>query len=237
MKIFLLILINVSIFVMNGNCQDNNIYKDIIEIVKKERKSTSLPFEDYQKKLINYDKSKFDFTDRLDITVSFTNLITEVQIPKRVKYKKDTEATVTAILELGYFLGNNEPIFADEVYIGPHLYEILSRNPQFMKMGILNLIPIQIQKKVECYVGLILKDENEKKLFGNYIRKQFINEKEVLVRKPTKNEIDWYWTVISYDIEEPILVVEFKNRKFILNFRNNLLFYIDDISGLIWNYE
>jgi hypothetical protein len=218
--------------------QEKNKEEIIIQKVIDEQKSTSLPFDDYENDKIGYDQEELCLHSIVDTTVNFDNLISEVKIPRYVTYKKvDNAVTISAIISFELFLNRAEPIFDDKIFIGPHLFAILSKNEEFRKLGVLKIIPVQIMGKFECYISKIISDNSEKEKIGNYIRNQFSDEKDVNIRKPTINEISWYWTIINYDIEEPILIVELTDKKFLLNFHNNALFFIDDITGLNWNYE
>lgn len=59
--------------------------------------------------------------------------------------------------------------------------------------------------------------QEEAKVVWNLIRSEF-NGIPMRLRKATAIEISYYWTVISYDIDEPLIIAETPERKYILDF-------------------
>lgn len=52
-------------------------------------------------------------------------------------------------------------------------------------------------------------------------------------RKANESELKYYWSTISFDIEEPLLILETKNRIYILNFikKDLSLFWVDEFPS------
>ena len=72
------------------------------------------------------------------------------------------------------------------------------------------------------------------KKIWDHIRSE-VGGSEFKLRKLTFNEIDYYWTVISFDIEEPLLVVETNNHRYILNLspKDLKLLWLDEVPSTI----
>ena len=69
---------------------------------------------------------------------------------------------------------------------------------------------------------------------ANYFRYRIYKEGQVSIRAPKPNELDWYWTIIPYDLEDVIFVVETSQSQFFLEFNDGKMFYIDDWTYLNW---
>jgi hypothetical protein len=59
-------------------------------------------------------------------------------------------------------------------------------------------------------------DKDDFKKIWDQVRKDIKNS-DFIVRKATYSELQYYWAVISFDIEEPLLIVETSAHRFILN--------------------
>jgi len=57
---------------------------------------------------------------------------------------------------------------------------------------------------------------SDSKIIWDEFRKE-IGQQEYIIRKANENELIYYWSVISFDIEEPLLIVETKDHNYILN--------------------
>jgi len=64
--------------------------------------------------------------------------------------------------------------------------------------------------------GKMTQDVSDSKKAWKEVRNE-INGQAYIVRKLTERELQYYWAVISFDIDEPLLVVETKEHKYILN--------------------
>jgi hypothetical protein len=68
------------------------------------------------------------------------------------------------------------------------------------------------------------------------IRNEIIEDGVLTVRRPTVSEFDWYWTIISWDISEPVFVLETVDHSFFIDFGSlgPGMMYIDDMRDLEW---
>jgi hypothetical protein len=64
----------------------------------------------------------------------------------------------------------------------------------------------------------------------NELRKE-INGEKFIIRKLNERELQYYWAVISFDIDEPLLIVETSTHKYILNIlkKNLKLMWLDEV--------
>ena len=63
--------------------------------------------------------------------------------------------------------------------------------------------------------GKMSQDINDSKIIWNEFRKEITEN--YIIRKANEQELRYYWSVISFDIDEPLLIVETKNHNYILN--------------------
>lgn len=78
--------------------------------------------------------------------------------------------------------------------------------------------------------GKLTQDVNDTKKVWSALRKE-INGQPYIIRKLNEKELQYYWSVISFDIDEPLLVVETKDHKYILNIlKDDLkLMWLDEV--------
>jgi hypothetical protein len=100
-------------------------------------------------------------------------------------------------------------LFANVVVSGPTLYGVLKRQ-----------IPDAAQSGKRTYFMVPIKGQEPQKLEGRsygtaddifdfeVTLHAFCTIKPMKLRKPNRAEIDYYWALIPYDIEEPIYVAE-----------------------------
>ena len=70
----------------------------------------------------------------------------------------------------------------------------------------------------------------------NAIRNEIVEDGVMTVRRPTAAEIDWYWTIIPWDIHEPVFVLENTEHTFFIDYGilDSGMLYIDDMHNLDW---
>jgi hypothetical protein len=61
--------------------------------------------------------------------------------------------------------------------------------------------------------------------------RQEIGKRDFKLRKATKQELEYYWSVISFDIDEPLVIVETGKEKYILNIspKTMTLLWLDQV--------
>jgi hypothetical protein len=160
------------------------------------------------------------------------------EIPKGVVYKKtsDTNNQKAKDLIIQELSSNGTyKLFDSIVIIGPALWDRYAKikNIKAIKEGNISL-------KVASYDAATKKTINElvaAKLIqrkADYITiiKQLvkdINGKSLKFRKLSTLDLTYYWSVIFFDIEEPIFVIEANGKKFIVDIDNNKIKWIDEV--------
>jgi hypothetical protein len=111
-----------------------------------------------------------------------------------------------------------DDIFAKAVVCGPLLWELLKDQAgrelkESVPINFIMRIPRPVTKEGRNFIK-----SEQKQSFWNYFMEQVKGSSSVAVRRASKPEIDYYWSTISFDIEEPLYVVDIGERKVIFNF-------------------
>lgn len=107
---------------------------------------------------------------------------------------------------------NDYKIVQNNLIIGPELWKRFKDNEKIQNIK---------QRKVQFHVddlvleGKMSQDINDSKIIWD----EFKNEvtQDYIIRKANENELKYYWSVISFDIDEPLLIIETKEHNYILN--------------------
>jgi hypothetical protein len=107
---------------------------------------------------------------------------------------------------------NDYKIVQNNLIIGPELWKRFKDNEKIQNIK---------QRKVQFHVddlvleGKMSQDINDSKIIWD----EFKNEvtQDYVIRKANENELKYYWSVISFDIDEPLLIIETKEHNYILN--------------------
>jgi hypothetical protein len=158
--------------------------------------------------------------------------IDSVDIPKNVVYKYTDPATILKannllLKELSdsatYNLNNGLTI------VGPQLWYRYSQIPE------LNNIPngnVSIRFNNKAYPAKMLQDADGFKKVWKQLINDIGNEK-FIIRKATNKELVYYWAVISFDIDEPLLILENATHRYLFNFspKDLKLLWIDEVPS------
>jgi hypothetical protein len=163
-----------------------------------------------------------------------------VDIPKGVHYKIASDSINNAakkIIMLELAEPKNYSLFDKLLYVGPQLWS------RYQKIPALNNIPggntqinIPQYDKQGNVVGqksapakLIQNTDGFKLLWDQLI--QDLSADTVNIRKLTSKEIEYYWAVIFYDIEEPVFAIENRKIKILMQLTSDQfrLFWIDEL--------
>jgi hypothetical protein len=153
-----------------------------------------------------------------------------------VRYKKATpqvnEAFKQRLLSLhgGKFHDQELANMFDKlVMCGPNLYGVLKRQlPEAAQSGKpLNItVPIKGQQPQELE-GRLYNTPDGVLDFAVTVQ-ALCSLKPIKVRRPTKDELDYYWAMIPYDIEEPIFVAQTPSESLLCNGRaDGRIFYVE----------
>lgn len=163
----------------------------------------------------------------LFINFGFAQNIEKITIPKRVVYNYANDKTnqkAKELIEESLLQKDNFKLLGENLIVGPTLWK------KFQNIETLKSIPGNVifhidNLEVDGKNCQILEDS--KKIWIEV--KKEINEKYI-IRKANEDELDYYWSTISFDIEEPLYIIETDQHKYILNFieKDLKLFWIDE---------
>lgn len=107
---------------------------------------------------------------------------------------------------------NDYKIVQNNLIIGPELWKRFKSNEKIQ-----NIKQGKVQFHVDDLVldGKMSQDINDSKIIWD----EFKNEvtQDYIIRKANEDELKYYWSVISFDIDEPLLIIETKEHNYILN--------------------
>lgn len=160
-------------------------------------------------------KLVYTFLFSLLISNCFSQKKETITIPNGVVYnycspKKVEEAK--NLISQNLSANNNYEILQETLIIGPVLWKRLKDNESIKKIE---------KGKVQFHVddlildGKMSQDINDAKIIWDEFKKEVSGD--YVIRKANEYELKYYWSVISFDIDEPLLIVETKEHNYILN--------------------
>lgn len=96
--------------------------------------------------------------------------------------------------------------------IGPELWKRFKDNKNIQKI---EKGKIQFQVDHLLLDGKLSQNNKDSRIIWDELKKEVSNE--YTLRKATEAELKYYWSVISFDIDEPLLIIETKEHNYILN--------------------
>jgi hypothetical protein len=156
--------------------------------------------------------------------------IDSIDIPKRVVYKYCDPGIIDKAKKLiTKELSDSASYSLDKgmVFIGPILWS------RYRKIPALEAIPggnITILYNKEKLAAKLTQEKDGFKKIWDQVRAE-VNAGGFKFRKATYNELAYYWSVISFDIEEPLLIVETAGHRYILNLspKDLALIWLDEV--------
>lgn len=139
-----------------------------------------------------------------------------VTIPKGVVYNYSNPKVVERAKKLiaaNLSSENDYSLLGKNIIIGPLLWKRYQHNEAIQKIE---------KGKVQFHVDELILDGkmtqsiNDSKIIWDEFKKEVAQD--YTIRKATAFELRYYWSVISFDIDEPLLIVETKNHSYILDF-------------------
>jgi hypothetical protein len=166
--------------------------------------------------------------------VSISQVVDSVIIPKGVVYNycspKTLETAKSLILQelsdaCKYRLNSGA------CFVGPGLWR------RFRLLPDLNSIEggnITIGDPKNNVTGKLTQRDGDFKLIWDEIKSETKNLTPIL-RKATPSELMYYWSVISFDIEEPLLIAETSEHRYLFNLSNKdfTLVWLDEIPSSV----
>lgn len=124
---------------------------------------------------------------------------------------------------------NDYKILQANLIIGPELWKRFKDNESVQKIE-----KGKVQFHVDDLVidGKMSQNVNDSKIIWDEFKKEV--SKDYTIRKANEEELKYYWSVISFDIDEPLLIIETKEHNYILNLlRKDLkLMWLDEAPRL-----
>jgi hypothetical protein len=158
--------------------------------------------------------------------------VDSIVIPKGVVYKycapsviEQTKYLVTKELSDSTAYELNDGI----LFIGPVLWQRYKKIPALAGISGGN---VTILFKNEKLSGKMTQEAKDFKKVWDQLRKETASA-DLTLRKPTTKELEYYWSVISFDIEEPLLVAETNEHRYILNIspKTMKLLWLDEVPA------
>ena len=162
------------------------------------------------------------------------------EIPKGVRYKKaSAEVNAKAKADLEQALSSSKPpasFLSGEVICGPVLWDDLkdSRDTLSKDSGEMHVIFHGLKMTVAA--ARKFDKQEPRSLLWKLVLERFPELRKGTVRAANANEIQFYWVMIAWDIEEPFFAIETPTDVFIahLGFQNKAatLFWLDRVGRI-----
>lgn len=147
---------------------------------------------------------------------SFGQTHEKINIPKGIVYKYcDKKIVDKAKLQITTNINDSSNYsLSDKILIvGPVLWKRY-KNIETIKNIDGGNTSFHVDKDI--LTGKMTQDINDTKKVWVEFRKE-IKGHDYIIRKLNEKELQYYWSIISFDIDEPLLIVETKDHKYILN--------------------
>jgi hypothetical protein len=170
-------------------------------------------------------------------------LMEKADVPDRVRYEELNDLSRSAVImecvnaiygaDLDYFAGQ-------DVMVGPYITTQLQHAGFFDEHESIDVIgQCMIGDELLTYPLRVIRGAETPdtyEAFLNVVRNELIEGDPLLVRRATYAELDWYWTIISWDIAEPVFVIENDEHSFLIDIDSVMpgMFYIEDLRHLNW---
>lgn len=163
------------------------------------------------------------------INIASAQKIETIKIPKGVVYNycdnKIIEKTKKMITSnIGN--GNDYSLLQKTLIVGPVLW---SRFKDYKKIQGIEKGKVSFHVDDLILEGKMSQNLDDSKIIWDEFRKEVTGD--YIIRKANEQELKYYWSVISFDIDEPLLIVETKNHNYILNVlkKDLKLMWLDEV--------
>jgi hypothetical protein len=163
--------------------------------------------------------------------------LTDVKIPKGIVYKKTTESkNMEAVEYIKYIIFGNTftKNLSKAIMVGPYLWQSLKDIEEFSSKPTMQVIyNVPMNGKNIKMNGAVIRFEEKTELLIMAFNGLLNDRKNIKIRKINENELKYYWAICSYDLEEPILVIETDlGEKYIFDINDDgTIFFIEEISN------
>ncbi|MCP9751024.1 hypothetical protein [Ferruginibacter sp. HRS2-29] len=170
----------------------------------------------------------------------FQNLLSNAQsnvsVPKGIAYKRAPETVnkKAAKLLLEELQNSNTfNLFDSIMIIGPNLWKRYSKIPSLASIKEGNILlktqNFENSNSFEKIPAKIIQTGQDYKTVLAQIKKEFAGM-EIIQRKLSVTDLRYYWSVIFFDIEEPVFVLEGNGKKFLFDMEDNKILWVDELK-------
>ena len=152
----------------------------------------------------------------LSINLMFGQGIEKIEVPKGVVYNYcDLTTFVNAKGLIKQSLSSNDDysLVNKVMFIGPVLWEEFQKNDLLSGIAGGNITLLVDNRKLSAKLTQRLDDG--KKVWSEF--RKVVAENEYILRKASPEELEYYWSIISFDIEEPLIILETRKTRYIIN--------------------
>lgn len=154
----------------------------------------------------------------------------KIEVPARITYKYCKPKTYLKAKELVLKEMGEDAHFelCDRfMFIGPVLWQ------RFFKIDALSKIEggsVDLHVNEDVLKAKLCQSLTDSKKVWNQIRSE-VENKEIKLRKAKPSELEYYWSVISYDIQEPLIIAETIGHAYILDLspKTLKLMWLDEV--------
>jgi len=123
------------------------------------------------------------------------------------------------------------------VICGPYLTTLIKRGKLLSILQHATLVMYVPTEKPFVLVCCAINGDSIPKAL-TLVRNLIFSGETVTVRSLNERELDWYWGIISWDIEEPIFVFDSGRHKVMIDFEEDgEIFYVDILDSLEWGID
>jgi hypothetical protein len=156
----------------------------------------------------------FSFITVLSNNFLFGQRIEKIEIPKGIVYNYcDSFEDAKRQIELNLSASGEYSLISDIMFVGPVLWTRFQKIKALRNIEGGNTTLLVDDKKL---TAKLTQDILDSKRVWDEFRKE-INGAKFKLRKANPKELQYYWSVISFDIDEPLLVMETDQMRYILN--------------------
>jgi hypothetical protein len=159
------------------------------------------------------------------------------EIPKNVRFRFAENGRVIQEAErLKRILsgaGLKERLFDGVLICGPGYWKELKATKLFGNTNAPTAtVSVMVGSQAIGLEGRILRDRGEEEQLQKFLVKSLADDGGFTVRAMTSDEMALWWTFISFDIEEPVFIVESRKHRFVLDLHAPSMIQLDDLNHL-----
>lgn len=162
----------------------------------------------------------------------------EFRVPKGIVYKPADDATnarfrkrLETVFAPDY--SGNDLIFDETVVCGPFLWkDLLKAQVMDPDTGFPVIMVVPQGKEAIELKARGIKPRAAIDTLETYIRTLLAEDGGFTVRKLNPNEMSIYWSMIPYDIEEPVFILDSRNHTMLVDFAGYSILHVDDYQDI-----